>query len=176
MDETGHLVSGTEQEIDCDLLAINYGFIANSELPAMCGVRMTFDENLGGWLPEVDAGGRTSETGVYVAGDAAGLRGAFVARAEGDIVGATVAQDLSPRMLPGAPVSGPSLAERSRHLSFQTALRRSWKLPSRLWDLARVEAIVCRCEHVTGAEIEASVTDGYTSLNAIKRNTSGVDL
>lgn len=171
VDDSGQVVPGTEHEVDCDLLALNYGFVVNSELPAMCGVRMSFDDLLGGWLPEIDALGRTSEAGVYVAGDAAGLRGAFVARAEGEIVGATVASDSSTGTPSVLPVSALALAERSRHLSFQMALRETWELPGQLWGLARGDTIVCRCEHVTGAEIEASVAAGHTSLNAIKRNT-----
>ena len=171
VDGTGQVVSGSEDEVDCDLLALNYGFVVNNELPAMCGVLMSFDDVLGGWLPETDTAGRTSETGVYVAGDAAGLRGAFVARAEGEIVGATVASDLSTGTPSVLPVSAAALAERSRHLCFQTALRQSWELPGQLWGLARGDTIVCRCEHVTGAEIDASVAAGHISLNAIKRNT-----
>ena len=56
VDEQGHAVPGTVREIACDLLAVNYGFIANSELAAMAGARIRHDPDGGFWLPETDDG------------------------------------------------------------------------------------------------------------------------
>ena len=91
VDEQGHVVPGTVREIACDLLAVNYGFIANSELAAMAGARIRHDPDGGFWLPETDEEGRTSLPWLFAAGDTAGLRGALVAESEGTIVGAAAA-------------------------------------------------------------------------------------
>ncbi|HUK09234.1 MAG TPA: NAD(P)/FAD-dependent oxidoreductase [Stellaceae bacterium] len=171
VDQEGRLLSGSERRIDCDLLAINYGFVANSELAAMAGSEMRRDPVAGGWIPVTDTYGRTSVPGVFVAGDGAGLRGALVAECDGTIVGAAAA-------MPSSAVDGPTLraeladamARRARHLEFQKAVRATLQLPIALWRTVTDETIVCRCENVRFGEIRGALEGGHHSLNAIKRN------
>jgi len=168
VDAAGRIVPGTEREISCDLLAINYGFVANSELAAMAGVRMHRDPVIGGWLPVVDGWGRTSIPGLFAAGDGAELRGALVAEADGTIVGAAAAS-------PGVEASpdfelAAAIARRARHLEFQKAVRRTLRLPIELWRLVTDDTTVCRCENVRLAEIKEAMASGHRSLNAVKRN------
>src|SRR5205814_1111563 len=47
----GRVAPGSEREIACDLLALNYGFLANSELAALAGAKMRHDP-VCGWIPE----------------------------------------------------------------------------------------------------------------------------
>jgi NADPH-dependent 2,4-dienoyl-CoA reductase/sulfur reductase-like enzyme len=167
----GRIVPGTEREIPCDLLAVNYGFVANSELAAMAGARMRRDPLIGGWLPVIDHFGRTSIPGLFAAGDGAELRGALIAELDGTIVGAAAAT-------PAAGVDHPALKSklsralerRSRHLQFQKTLRRTLGLPIELWRLVTDETIVCRCENVRLGEIKGAIEGGHSSLNAVKRN------
>jgi NADPH-dependent 2,4-dienoyl-CoA reductase/sulfur reductase-like enzyme len=158
----GRVVPGTEREIACDLLALNYGFAANSELAAMAGARMSRDDVGGGWIAEHDAHGRTSVPGLFVAGDGASLRGALVAEAEGALVGAAAA---------GASVSAATATAMRRHLAFQRSVKASLHVPPQLWNLTTDETIVCRCESVTCGQLRVAYAAGHRSLNAIKRNT-----
>jgi NADPH-dependent 2,4-dienoyl-CoA reductase/sulfur reductase-like enzyme len=166
VDAHGHVVPGTLREIACDLLAINYGFVANSELAAMAGARMRHDRDGGFWVPGTDDAGRTSLPWLFVAGDAAGLRGALVAESEGTIVGAAAAG--------GAPDSSESLIEaaalRRRYAAFARAVRGTLAVPSALWRTTTDDTIVCRCENVRLAEIRDALHGGHHTLNAIKRN------
>jgi D-hydroxyproline dehydrogenase subunit alpha len=168
VDEHGHEVPGTRREIACDLLAVNYGFIANSELAAMAGARMHHDRDGGFWLPETDGDGRTSLPWLMVAGDAAGVRGALVAESEGTIVGAAAAG--------AAPAAAPSealreaIAVRQRYAAFARAVRKTLMVPTSLWSTTTDDTIVCRCENVQLADVRAALEDGHHSLNAIKRN------
>jgi hypothetical protein len=171
VDRDGHAVAGTEREIACDLLAVNYGFAANSELAAMAGAAMRFEAAGGGWLPIADEFGRTSVRGLFVAGDGAGVRGALVAEAEGHIVGAAAAS--APGEVGGGALRaavGEALARRRRQQEFQRAVRATLVLPPGLWGLARDDTIVCRCENVALGEIRAAFSGGHASLNAVKRN------
>jgi NADPH-dependent 2,4-dienoyl-CoA reductase/sulfur reductase-like enzyme len=172
VDAAGCVVARTEREIGCDLLAVNYGFVANSELAAMAGARMRYRPVMGGWLPEVDEVGRTSVPGLFAAGDGAGLRGAFVAESEGSIVGAAAALpvDAANDSLPGDARLAEAHARRRRHLAFQAALRATLDLPRELWRLVTDETIVCRCESVRFGEIRSALDNGHRSLNAVKRN------
>ncbi|HTZ38443.1 MAG TPA: NAD(P)/FAD-dependent oxidoreductase [Stellaceae bacterium] len=167
VDAEGRPVRGSEHEIACDLLALNYGFAANSELVAMAGARMRRDP-IGGWLPEVDEFGRTSLPGVFVAGDGAGLRGALVAEAEGGIVGAAAASGAGDDALRAT--LGDAFARRRQWAAFQRAVRGTLRVPAGLWSLAADDTVVCRCENVALRDIREAVAGGHRSLNAVKRN------
>jgi thioredoxin reductase/bacterioferritin-associated ferredoxin len=170
-DREGCVVAGTEREIGCDLLGVNYGFAANSELAAMAGASMRFDAERGGWVPVTDAFGRTSVSNVFVAGDGAGVRGALVAEAEGQIVGAAAAA--RPYDI-GTETMRTSLTEvlrrRVRHQAFQSAVRMTLRLPPKLWQITTDDTVVCRCENVTLRDIRTALAAGHSSINAVKRN------
>ena len=165
----GQIIDGSEREIACDLLAVNYGFLANSELAAMSGADMRHDP-ISGWVASADAFGRTSMPGLFVAGDVAALRGALVAEADGCIVGfaAAAGGDRADRIH-----VEPALREvarmRQRYTALQTAMRESLQVPASLWKHVGDDTVVCRCENVTLAEIRGALDGGHTSLNAIKR-------
>ncbi|MGE8942031.1 FAD-dependent oxidoreductase [Leptospira interrogans] len=170
VDDNGSAIAGTEREISCDLLAVNYGFVANSELAAMTGVRMRHDPLRGGWLPIADEFGRTSVSRIFVAGDAAGLRGALNAENEGIIVGAAAAEARAT----GAPAMTPTLAgailNRRRSQLFQEAVGPLLQVSDGLWNIVTDETVVCRCENVSLGAIRATLSGGHTTPNAIKRN------
>jgi len=167
----GRVAVGTEVELPCDVLAINYGFVANSELAAMAGAAMRFETERGGWLPVTDEFGRTSVPGVFVAGDGAGLRGALVAEVEGQIVGAAAAFALNEAGDAELKRTLRSLLHRrQRHQAFQNAVRATFRLPPAIWNLVAEDTVVCRCENVTLSELRSAFRGGHSSLNAIKRN------
>lgn len=161
-----------ERRFDCDLLAVNFGFVANSELARMAGADVDFEPHRGGWIPRADDFGRTSAAGVLVAGDGAGLRGAWSAAAEGRIVGAAAAVTSRGEAVDGLRRElADDFAERSRHARFQNAVQESLRIPDGAWSWADSDTVCCRCECVTRGRIERAIADGHTSLNAIKRNT-----
>jgi D-hydroxyproline dehydrogenase subunit alpha len=168
VDRDGNVVAGTAREIACDLLAVNYGFVANSELAAMAGARMRHDA-VAGWVPVADPFGRTSVEKLFAAGDCAGLRGALVAETEGRIVGAAAATGVDDAAL-ARELRG-LIARRQKHQAFPAALRASFRLPRELWALVEDDTIVCRCENVTGADIRCALRGGHVTPNAIKRQT-----
>jgi len=170
VDPSGAVIAGTEREIACDLLAVNYGFVANSELAAMAGVRMRHDPLRGGWLPILDEFGRTSAPGIFVAGDAAGLRGALVAECDGTIVGAAAASPRNTEDPASTATLAVAIADRRRFQAFQKAVGALLHLPAGLWNLVTDETIVCRCENVHLREIRAALSGGHRTTNAIKRN------
>jgi NADPH-dependent 2,4-dienoyl-CoA reductase/sulfur reductase-like enzyme len=168
VDERGHAVPGTMREVPCDLLAVNYGFIANSELAAMAGARMRHDRDGGFWLPETDDEGRTSIPWLFAAGDTSGLRGALVAESEGTIVGAAAA-GASPAAAPSEALIA-AMAMRRRYGAFAHAVRKTLAVPTALWSTTTDDTVVCRCENVPLSDNRAALDSGHQSLNAIKRN------
>lgn len=171
-DGTGRPLAGTEKRIGCDVLALNYGFTANSELANMAGAQVEYSPGRGGWLPVTDVFCRTGVNGVLVAGDGAGLRGSWVAEAEGRIAGAVAA------CFHDAAKTGQLEQEleeefglRRRHETFQQAVQQSLRLPSGVWGWADDDTVVCRCECVPLRRIRQAVAQGHTTMNGIKRNT-----
>ena len=65
---------GRATEIACDTVCLAIGLVPGVELLDALGARLTFRSELGGWVPETDASGRTSVPDVAVAGDCAGVR------------------------------------------------------------------------------------------------------
>jgi len=172
LDAAGSVVKGSEREIVCDALAVNYGFAANSELAAMAGASMRCEELIGGWLPEVDAFGRSSLPGIFVAGDVAGLRGALVAEAEGRIVGAAAASTPSFLTASGLGRSFRETIEERRRLGeFQNVVRAMLRPPRTLWSVADDGTTICRCENVTLADLRFAFSAGHLAANTIKRAT-----
>lgn len=171
-DGHGRPSSHSERRIECDLLAINFGFTANSELVRMADAELTYDAERGGWLPLVDHFCRTSVTGIFAAGDGAGLGGAWAAAAEGRIAGAAAVQAAQNNTLD---VLNRELVtdflERDRHAKFQLAVRETLQLPPAVWSWADADTIVCRCEGVCTDRVRQAMADGHLTLDAIKRNT-----
>jgi thioredoxin reductase len=172
VDRHGAVVPRTERQIACDVVALNYGFAANSELAGMAGIAMRYDPPRGGWLPIVDEFGRTSIAGIFAAGDAAGLRGALVAEAEGQVVGAAAAADPEEIAQPGFRAAlADALATRARLSRFQTAMQTLLRVPPELWRLPNNDTIICRCENVTLAALRDALAAGHLAPNTIKRVT-----
>jgi thioredoxin reductase len=172
LDAAGAVVPGSERQVACDAVVVNYGFAANSELAAMAGATMRYEALTGGWLPEVDAFGRSSVPGVFVAGDMAGLRGALVAEIEGRIVGAAAASVPEALTEPGFGQDWrEALARRRRLCEFQKVVRQMLKPLPGLWAIADAETIVCRCENVTLGDLRFAFSAGHLAPNTIKRST-----
>ncbi len=171
-DGAGRPLKGGEKRFAVDLVAMNFGFTANSELARMAGAEVRFDLARGGWVPLRDEFGATAEPGVFVAGDGAGLRGAWVAAAEGRIVGAAAA--LTAQGKGTSDLRGELAAEfalRRRHQAFQDALRGTLELPPGVWSWAADDTVVCRCEGITQGRLRRAVAEGHVTADAIKRNT-----
>lgn len=167
VDAKGRALPNTEKTIETDVLALNYGFVANAELAAMFGVEMKYGD-LSGWHPKTDAFGRTSVPGVFACGDMAGLRGAFVAQSEGSIVGNAAAR-FCVGDRPETQIK--ETKTRARHQRFQKVVASSLTLPTGLWDLSLPNTTICRCEGKSKKDVLAAFDQGHLLINAVKRNT-----
>lgn len=142
--------------LDCDLLAVGYGLVPNTELAQLVDCAM--DHHGPHPLVRVDSLLRTSVDGVLAAGEACGIGGLAVARVEGAMAGHAAAGHLVPaRAL---------VAQRDRERRFGALLARHFTLDPRLRMLADACTLVCRCEDVTLGEL-----DGYTDARAAKLAT-----
>ena len=85
---------GTEEEWDVDVICLAVGFSPMVELAGMLGCRFEYVPELGGYIPVHDRNMETDVSGIYIAGDMAGVEDASIAMEEGKLAGVAVAEKL----------------------------------------------------------------------------------
>lgn len=127
-------IAGRARTIDCDLVAVGFGLIANLELPRALGCAVAEGRVV------VDALGQTTAPGVRCVGEATGVGGLDKAILEGELAGTAAIGRTPPARL---------LRRHRRAVAFADALAACFPPPGADW--ARVlddDTIVCRCEDV----------------------------
>ena len=159
-------VAAAAVRIDADALCVGHGLAPATELLRLLRAECVFDRALGGWRPEIDAFGRTSIPGLYVAGDGAGVFGGQAALLAGRTAGEVIAADLS-----GAAPAMRRSWTGWRARRFGAAMTRLTATKPTLVAVIPAETIVCRCEDVTRAEIDAGYDAGAREINQLKHFT-----
>lgn len=155
--------------ITCDAVTVGHGLTPSTEITRLLGAKHRYVPELGGWVPDQDAFGRTSVDGLLVAGDGGGVRGAAAAALAGKLAGLTVARDLGHLDRPSFDAQTPSLqAALARACRFGGAM--AAMTAPRAGDVAALsaETIVCRCEDVCRGQIDDAIEAGADSINQVK--------
>ena len=162
VDGAGAWTEGRERAFDADCLAVGHGLVPGAEVPRLLRAAMRFDRRRGGWVPALDADGRTSVPGLYAAGDGAGIGGAALAAAAGTRAGLAAARD-----------AGHVVAARSGGATSAVAAAMAGLMALRPAQVAAIppETIVCRCEDVSRADIGRAAQDGAADVNQLKHFT-----
>jgi NADPH-dependent 2,4-dienoyl-CoA reductase/sulfur reductase-like enzyme len=166
------LAGGAERVIDCDALCIGHGLVPATEASRAFRAAHRYQREDGGWVPVLDADRRTSIPLLYVAGDGGGVRGAAAAPAAGRLAALAALRDLG-RLDAAAhrtARAGPA-AEFARAARPGAAMARMMAPRRALVATIPPETVVCRCEGVTRAEIEAALKDGAEDMNQLKQFT-----
>lgn len=94
LDEHWQMLPGSQQQIDVDVICVAAGLKPNIELPVMAGCDTLFLTALGGRVPIHDENMETTQPGMYVAGDCAGVEEASTAIESGRLAGIAAAEQL----------------------------------------------------------------------------------
>jgi NADPH-dependent 2,4-dienoyl-CoA reductase/sulfur reductase-like enzyme len=136
--ESVALTDGVDRfEIRCDIAAIGYGLVPNTELPRLLGCEIR------GGTVVVDSRQQTSVPGVFCAGEPCGVAGLDVAVAEGELAGLAAAGHAAP-----SAEARRLSATRSRGRRLAVVMDATFRPREELRSLARADTIVCRCEDV----------------------------
>lgn len=163
---------GRERSMPASLVLLHEGVIPNAHLTLAAQLDHVWDARQHAFHPAVDEWGTTSEPGVLVAGDGAGILGATAAVETGRIAGVEAAYRLGRIRV----WDRETLVRRHR-----TSLTRAWRFREFL-DFAfepgpavlrpsDPTVTVCRCEEVTVAEIERVIGHGCPGPNQAKAFT-----
>lgn len=167
LDDRWRILAGSTREIDCDTVAVGYGFTPQTEIPLQLGCEMSRDTD-GSLIARVDSRQRSTVAGVYVAGEACGVGGAQLSLIEGELAGLHAAYA----------INGPSvdrgrlarlLRQRAAQRSFAAAIHQAYPVPDGWQTWLDEDTTVCRCEEVTAGTIRRAVSDlGATDPRAVK--------
>jgi sarcosine oxidase subunit alpha len=94
LDENWQPIPGTEKDFDVDVMCISVGLSPLCDIMWQAGCSMKFVPELGGHVPVRDENLETSQKGIYVAGDAAGVEEASSAMVEGRLAGLCAANSI----------------------------------------------------------------------------------
>lgn len=121
--------------IECDFLAVSYGFVPNTELADMMGC------NIEGGAVVTDGYQRTGSADVLCAGEVTGIGGVDLSLVEGEIAGYAAAgrDDLATKLF----------SSRQTARRFAGRLDRAFALRDELRQLAEGGTMICRCEDVS---------------------------
>jgi NADPH-dependent 2,4-dienoyl-CoA reductase/sulfur reductase-like enzyme len=162
-------IAGTERRVECDTVAVGYGFTPQLELPLQvgCATGMAADGTL---VVDVDAAQRTSVPGVYAAGEVTGIGGAQLALVEGELAGRAAALSAGAAAATSADAKGVRrlLARRRRLRAFAAALRAAYAVRPGWPAWLRADTVICRCEEVPYERLTTAADLGATDPRAVK--------
>lgn len=159
-----------EERTVCDAVAFGLGLRPETQLADLAGCRFRFDAMDRAWVPERTAAGRTSVTGVYVAGDGAGIAGADAAEMAGERAALALLEDIGHGFD----------AARATHLEerlaasarFRRALTDAFPFPTDWAASVPDDTLLCRCEEVTAGTLRQAARDGAApEINRMKALT-----
>jgi NADPH-dependent 2,4-dienoyl-CoA reductase/sulfur reductase-like enzyme len=155
------------RELACDAVAIGYHLRPETQLADLAGCAFEFDGATRQWLPVRDAQGRTSQPGVYSAGDGARILGARSAEASGRLAALAALADAGFAVDAG---ETESLRKRiAGYARFASGLALAFPWPAAQAKRLADETIVCRCESISAGDLRQAVRElGATEANRAK--------
>ena len=158
---------GSERVIECDTVAVAYGFTPQVGLPLALGCETRVDTD-GSLVVTVDVEQRSSVPGVYVAGEACGVGGAQLALAEGELAGLHAAREAIGTM-PDPTVIARLTRKRAGGRAFAAAMHEAYRIEPGWQGWLDPSTIICRCEEVDLDRLRRAVKDlGATDARSAK--------
>lgn len=162
---------GEQRHFKADAVGLGWHLRAESQLADLAGCEFDFETVSRQWLPRIDAEGRSSVAGVYLAGDGVRILGADGAEAAGRLAALAALKDL--KHLAGSAMHA---AERHSLLQalatmdrFRRGLAQAFPWPHEQAAELPDDAVVCRCEAVTAGELRRCVGEfGSQEVNRAK--------
>jgi thioredoxin reductase/bacterioferritin-associated ferredoxin len=153
-----------ELRFDASTLLLHQGVVPQVNLAMASGATHDWNEDRLAFEPRLDAVGQSTVPGLFIAGDSAGIGGAAVARARGEVAALAILADFG-RAAPDAMVAAKAaLVRTQRGRSFLDKLYR----PAPQFRMPTDDVIICRCEEVTAGEIRTLTARGAQGPNQIK--------
>ena len=172
LDADWRLLPGSEQRLDCDAVAVGYGFTPQLEIPLQLGCATRLDAD-GSLVAVVDDQQRATVPGVYLAGEVCGVGGAMLSMVEGELAGRQAAHATDRTRQDHAAVAR-LLRRRSALRAFAAALHDTYPVRPGWMSWLADDTQVCRCEEVSAGAVTRSIAQhGATDARTVKLLTRG---
>ena len=158
VDRDWEMVPGTERALEAAVLAVGFGFIAQTDLAAQVGVNLIRGSD-GGLAVAVDADQGTSLPGLFAAGETTGIAGVDAARVEGLVAGAAAAAACGRRVALSDAALYRAREDVARWRRFAAALHDTFPVRPGWRDQMRDDTLMCRCEEVPARRVREAVED-----------------
>ena len=157
--------SGREQNIPAKHVFIHQGVVPNVNLTMATDLRHQWHPRQLCWIPQTDMFGESSVDGIFIAGDGMGIAGATAAALSGRLAARRIIARVKRRPFFMAPVWR---ALKWRQAAIRPFLDSLFKPPDD-WRVPKEDhAIVCRCEALTKADVNAAIALGVSGPNQLK--------
>ena len=172
MNSQGHYKPGVERTWDVDAVCVSHGLEPDTRLSRALNCDLAYDPIEKSFYVAHGTDMVTSQTSIYVAGEAAGLGGVKKALIEGEVAGLSAAiscnhtqtEDLAPRLDELNKVRRKTIHQ---YRAIQAAFLSSDRIPVS----TDPKTIICRCEDVTLAVLHEAIQEGDGTLRDLKMRT-----
>ena len=151
---------GKTQNVDCNAVGMGYHLRAEAQLADLARCNFRYSDQHSQWLPEIDPDGRTSVSGVYMAGDCSRLLGADGAELSGRLAAYAALRDA------GMHVSAENVEALHRQLrvqeKFQRGIATAFPLPISNLRSISDDTLICRCDAITVGKLRETVKSGQS--------------
>ena len=159
--------SGREQQVACDAVALGYHLRPETQLADLARCVFRFDEPTRQWLPQIDELGRSSEAGVYLAGDGVRVLGADGAELAGRLAAYAALADFGHTI--GASTLDDLKRQQEKMDRFRLGLVEAFPWPAAQAARLSDDTVVCRCEGITVGELRrVTLDEGACEANRAK--------
>ena len=162
---------GRENSVPAEVLLVHEGVVPSIHVPLALGCAVEWHAAQQCYVPKLDAWGESSQPGIFVAGDGAGIGGAKAAELRGKLAGLRMAVRLGSLAEAAAEAeAGPLRRRLVRELALRPFL--DTLFAPRMQVFAPTDAtLVCRCEEITAGDIRARAVVGRPGPNQLKAFT-----
>lgn len=162
---------GPWQETPAEVVLVHEGLVPSIHAPLALDCKIDWRADQHCYAPVLDGWGESSQPGLFVAGDGAGIAGAIAAEHRGTLAGLAAAARLG--RLPAAAAETEAAQTRkalNRELAFRPFLDALYGPRPQVF-APPDETIVCRCEEVTAGTLRARAQIGRPGPNQVKAFT-----
>ncbi len=172
VDRQGRVITGTETTYRSEALAVGYGFTPNIELPQQAGCSIEYSKEKGGWIVGVDKTMETSIDRIYAIGEVTGIAGAKKSYIEGQIATWSILKKLSLLDTNEFQTNLAILGRQRQHqIEYGRFLNKLCQAPAACYESIHDDTVICRCEEITMGTIRRYISDGFTTMGALKKAT-----
>jgi len=165
LDPAWNLVSGSQRELEADVLAVGYGFIPQVDLLGAAGAALRRGADAGSLAVLAGPDQQTTVPGLFAAGETTGVGGADLARIEGAIAGRAAAR-YAGRTPPRTGAA--ALRHRAALRRFGTVIDRVHAVRPGWIGWLTDDTIVCRCEEVELRRVQHAIDLGADDARSVK--------